>query len=408
MSSINTNRVRIAAMVLLPVVVLALSAFGAAVLINSRADVPHQQPEAAVPTVRVIEAVAQDVRITVRTQGTVQPRRQVTLVPQVSGRIVEVSPSFAVGGFFEADEMLVRIDPRDYDIAIVRAEAQLAEAQSRLRQEEAAAEQARREWAELGRGELTGLAAREPQVLEARARLAAAEADLSGARLNRERTELRAPFAGRVREKIVDLGQYIAPGVTLATLYSVDYAEVRLPLSDEDVRFLDLPLSFRGEEELLQHEPVVTLKARFAGREHEWIGQIVRTEGTIDAGSRMLYAVAQVENPYGREATAADRPPLKVGMFVQAEIEGRATGQSVILPRETIRGAGEVLVVDQDNRLRIRPVELLRSDRERAIVASGVQPGERVCVSLVETVVEGMKVNPITDGPAPQGVGMAR
>jgi membrane fusion protein, multidrug efflux system len=382
--------------VLLPVLVLAASGLGAAVLIQSRPETPHQAREQNIPAVRVIEAAAEDVILTVTTQGTVEPRRQMTLVPQVSGRVIEVSPSFAAGGFFEAEEVLVRIDPRDYDLAIVRAQARLAEAELKLRQEEAAAEQAKREWSELGRGEPTALAARQPQMAEARAWLAAAEADLAESRLNRERTEIRAPFAGRVREKKVDLGQFVSPGVTLATLYSVDYAEVRLPLSDGDLRFVDLPLSFRGEE-VLDHQPAVKLRAVFAGRKHEWTGRIVRTEGTIDPGSRMLYAVAQVDNPYARDESVPDRPPLKVGMFVEAEIEGRPAERAVVLPRGAVRANDEVLVVDPEDRLRVRRVEVLRSDRDRVIVSSGVEPGERVSVSVLETVVEGMRVRPVTD-----------
>lgn len=228
----------------------------------------------------------------------------------------------------------------------------------------------------------------------AAASLREAEAALEQARRDLERTELRAPYAGRVREKLVDVGQFVERGTPVARLYAVDYAEIRLPIPDEEMAFLDLPLDYRGAA----HQgagPTVILRADFAGGRHAWEGRIVRTEGEIDPRSRMIHAVARVDDPYGRGTPG--RPPLHVGLFVEAEILGRELPGAVVLPRAALRGDGRILVVDADDRLRGRQVDVVRVDGEQAIIRSGLAAGERVCVSPLETVTDGTKVRTVAD-----------
>jgi RND family efflux transporter MFP subunit len=346
----------------LPVLVVALGAIGAIAMIAARPDVPTQMPEVRPPLVRVLQVETQETRLSVRTQGTVTPRTESSLVPEVAGRIVSASPAFVEGGFFEKGEVLITIDPRDYELAVVRARARVAEAELRFEREEEEAAVARREWEELGDGEPTRLVLREPQLAEAGAALAAAKADVERAELDLERTRVRAPYTGRIRQKNVDVGQYVTPGTLVALLYAVDYAEVRLPIPDADLAFLDLPLDYRGSASG-KGGPEVILTTSFAGREFRWQGAIVRTEGELDPRSRMVHAVAQVQDPYGRGGEP-DRPPLAVGMFVQAEILGRMTEGVVVLPRSALRGRDQVLVVDEEDRLRFR--RLVRTCRRRA------------------------------------------
>ena len=377
-------------MVVLPLAVLGLGVFATVTMIEAREE-PETKPVETPPLlVRAITVEPETISLKVRAEGTVAPRTESQLVPEVAGRVIEVSPSLAAGGFFEEGEALLKIEAREYDLAVIRANAAIAQAKLRLATERQEAEVARKEWRALGQGEPNPLVVREPQIAEALAALASAEAVLEQAKFDLERTVVRAPYVGRVRSKQVDVGQFVQRGASVATLYSVDFAEVKLPIPDAELEFVNLPLAYRGAAESARG-PAVTLTARFAGREHKWRGRIVRTEGEIDPATRMVHAIAQVEDPYapGRDAR---RPPLAVGMFVEAEIDGRRVSNIVRLPRTALRGDSRVLVVDSTNRLYYREVDIFRLDRDQALVRGGLEPGDRVCVSNIEAAVNGMKV----------------
>ena len=376
--------------VLLPFAVIAVGVIVAVAMIKSRPEPEIREVEAPAPLVRVQTVEIEDLPLIVRSQGTVNPRTESVLVPEVAGRVIGVAASFAAGGFFEENEVLLTIDPHDYRQAVVQAAGLVARAELRLEQERAEAAVAHQEWRDLGEGEATPLTLHEPQLAEAEAAAEAARAVLRGAQRDLGRTEIRAPYAGRVRTKQVDVGQYVTPGTPLATIYAVDYAEVRLPLPDDDLAYLDLPLDYRGENGR-EPGPQVLLRARFAGRSHEWEGRIVRTEGEIDSRSRMVHAVARVKDPYAR-GDDPDRPPLAAGLYVDAEIEGRVASDVVVLPRSAVRGDDIVLVVTPDDRLQFRAVEVIRRTRETVVVTSGLTEGERVCLSPLAAVTEGMRV----------------
>ena len=248
---------------------------------------------------------------------------------------------------------------------------------------------ARREWADLGRGDPNALTLRQPQLEEARAAVAAAEAALDRARRDIDRAAIRAPYAGRVQSKDVDIGQFVTKGTPVARIYAVDSAEIRLPLPDQQLAYLDVALSYRGGGQ--QTGPSVTLSANFAGRQHTWQGRIVRTESEIDPVSRMVHLVAEVRDPYA-PGSDPSRPPLAVGMFVEAEIEGRTVRDIVVLPRAALRGRDQVLVVDESSRLHYRQVEILRSTSDEVLIRGGLAEGDVVCVSPLDTVTDGMAV----------------
>lgn len=217
---------------------------------------------------------------------------------------------------------------------------------------------------------------------EARASLEQAERDLS-------RTELRAPFDGRVRSESVDVGQFVNRGTPVGTVYAVDFAEVRLPIPDADLAFLELPQLYEGASET---EPgaEVLLHAEFAGARHTWRGRVVRTEGEIDPRTRMVHVVARVASPYARDESG--RPPLAAGLFVEAEILGRAENDVFVLPRAALREGSRMLIVDAESRLHWRDVEVVRADREQVVVSSGIRGGEQVCISALEAALDGMQV----------------
>ena len=376
--------------VLLPLGLVALGALGAVAMIKSRSKPEVREFAVHVPLVRVLSVELRDVQLIVTSQGTVSPRTESTLLGEVAGRVTWVAPSFASGGFFEESDVLLKIDSADYRQAVVQARAAVAQAELRLAREQAEADVARDEWSDLGQGTPTSLTLREPQLADAAAALAAARAGLDQTERNLERTEIRAPYAGRIRRKQVDVGQYVTPGTPLVTIYAVDSAEIRLPLPDDELAFVDLPLGYRGESDR-PSGPRVVLRARFAGRTHEWKGQIVRTEGEIDPRSRMIHAVVRVADPYARGGDP-ERPPLAVGLYVDAEILGRVARQVAVVPRSALRGENQVLVVSDEDRLHFRTVEILRTTHDEVIVSSGLEAGERICLSQLAAVTEGMRV----------------
>ena len=380
--------------IILPIAVLIIGVLGAYALVKSREVVQPEPTEAPPPLVRVQSVYPTDFQLIVPAQGTVAPRTQTTLISQVAGQIIAVSPAFANGGFFEKGDVLLTIDPRDYEVAVAQAQVQVAQAKLRLAREEEEAEIAREEWKRLGNGEPTDLVLRKPQIDEARATIAAAEGALMRANLNLQRTQIRAPYPGRVRTKNADVGQYVNPGSPLGQIYAIDYAEVRLPVPDDQLAYLDLPLSFRNNP---HHNPGpdVRFHATFAGREHTYMGRIVRVEGEIDARSGMIALVGRVDNPYRQRDN--NTPPLAVGLFVTAEILGHRAENVVVIPRAALRGKNRVLVVT-GNRLYYRNIDVLRADAENVVVRSGLKSGDQLCVSPIDTVVDGMRVRTVLTG----------
>ena len=381
---------RLLLQILLPVVVLLVGVFGAWTLIEAREEPERQAIEVPPPLVQVLEVQPRALRLTVKAEGTVFPRTQTELVPEVSGRVIWVSPSLASGGFFEKDEVLLKVDRREYELAVVRARSAVAQAKLSLATEQEEAQLARKEWESLGEGEPTPLTFREPQVAQATAMLASSEASLAQAEYDLERTVVKAPYAGRIRTKSVDIGQFVSRGASVARIYAVDYAEIRLPIPDAQLAYVDVPLAFRGQSGEAQG-PKVIVRAQFAGREHQWEGRIVRTEAEIDPQSRMVQAVARVAKPYDQSGRRG-RPPLAVGMFVEAEIQGKWVPSVTALPHIALRNNDQVYVIGPGGRLEFRSVDILRAERGRVLVRSGLKAGERVCVSNLETAVDGMRV----------------
>ncbi len=386
--------------ILVPIIILSVGLLATVVMIKSRKPAPKRPPENFAPLVRVITAEPRDTRLAVTTHGTVEPRTEAAVVAEVAGQILFTAPNFAAGGFFDKGDVMLRIDPVDYELAVVGARSAVAQAKVRLQQEQAQSDLAREEWKQLGSGEANPLATRELQLDEARSALDAAEAKLRQAERNLERATVRAPYACRVRDKSADVGQYVNPQAPLAHIYATDIAEVRLPIPDDELAHLELPIDFRAGRS--RGGPRVQLRATLAGVDRTWTARIDRVEGEIDPRTRMVYVVARVDDPYGRAARKAGAP-LAVGLFVEAEIDGRPVNGAVVLPRSAVRRGDVVLVVDDENRLRFQPVEVLRAGREDVIIGKGLTGGERICISNIETVTDGMLVRTeeLTPGTSP-------
>ncbi len=350
---------------------------------------PVAQEAPPPPMVQVISVAPGNINLTVTSQGTVRPRREINVVSQVDGIVVDVDEHFADGGFFDANTVLVKLEDADYRLERIRAEARVADAAQLVAQEKGRARQAAREWRDLGNAEANDLFLRKPQLAAAQASLAAAQADLEQSRLNLERTAISLPFNGRVRETLVDLGQYVTPGTPIARVYDTDVVEVRVPLTDRQVALLDLPLNFRDADADAADAPVV-LRSRFADQQWEWQGRVARTDASIDVDSRVVYAVVEVQHPFVQDP-ASGRPPLAIGLFVEAEIQGRRLDNVVTLPRNAVRNDGSVLLVDGDDRLASRPVRVLKA-APRQIWVQGLTENDRVVVSQPAVAVDGMAV----------------
>jgi RND family efflux transporter MFP subunit len=351
--------------------------------------------------VEAIPAEMTSLNFSVYSQGSVEPRTETTLVAEVAGQIVSVSPNFISGGFFRQGEVLLQIDPSDYETALLRAQANLASRKARMADEKARSEQALKDWINLGReGEPSDLVLRKPQLAEAQAGVQAAEAELQEAERDLQRTRIRVPYDGLVRSKLVDIGQYVAPGTPLGVTFAIETAEIRLPLSGSDLAYLDLPSATRLDR---AHRVPVTLTTDTAGLGGRWQAEIVRTEGVVDQASRVVYAVAEVVDPYG-VLGRSEQPELIVGTFVRAEIQGLRADDVVVLPRSVLRPDSTVLIANEQRMLEIRPVTVARAEPRDVFISSGIEEGELVVTTSMDAPIPGTRLAISGENPAPSNV----
>ena len=384
MSKIKRRIIHFAVMV----IIIGLGVAGFLALTASKPQLKRSKPPVPVPVVRVFSVETGPRAIVVRGEGTVRPLREIELVPQVGGNVVFVSPVLVDGGEYKKGDVLVRIDPQDYRLAVTLAQAQVKDSESRLRVAEEEAASSIEEWQLLyqsnqktGR-DIPALVAKEPQLAAAKARLAADRADLQKAKLNLARTELRAPFDGRVSQESVDIGQYVTAGKALATLYSTRAAEIVVPFDDESLFWFDVPGFTPGNGD---GSPVKVI-ARIAGLDRSWSGKIMRAEGKLDERTRMINVAVRVENPY------ATKPPLVAGLFVTVEITGHTIENAAVIPRAALRQNNTVWVVDEKGQLTFRQVEIARMETNQVILRSGVADGDQVVTSGLRAVTDGMQV----------------
>ena len=339
--------------------------------------------------VETIPAVARSLNFIVQSQGTVRPRTQTNLVAQVSGIVESVSKSFVAGGFFRAGEVLLQIDPSDYQTALKRAEAALASRKAKLAEEKSRSEQALKDWRNLGRaGDPPDLVMRKPQLADAMANVLAAEADIDKARRDLQRTKISVPYDGLLRERRVDIGQYVTPGTQLGISFAVDTAEIRLPLAADDLAFLNLPAATDTE---IEDYPAVSLSSEVGGVTKTWEAQLIRTEGVLDESSRVLYAVASVVDPYGFLGQSP-QDELRMGTFVRAAIDGRYIDSVVVLPRYVLRNDNTVLVANPEHELEVRQVMVARAEARQVFITDGVNDGELVVTTTLDAPIPGTRL----------------
>ena len=375
----------------LPLMIVTCSLLLAAFFILNKPESDQRRPTTdPALTVAVHEVVARDFQVNVQSYGNVAPRTQSFLVAQVSGRIVEISDKLREGSFFNEGDVLLQIDDRDYVADTKIAAANLADSQRSLAEEAARSVQAMRDWERIGNeGEPGDLVLRKPQLLAAEARVASTDAALAKAKLSLERTQVTAPFAGRVLRKMVDLGQVTGNNTQVAEVYATDFIEVRLPLRDSDLQFIDLPESYRGVNPEANNRLPVTLYSSITGDQKGWHGQVVRTESAIDENSRQLHVVAQIDDPFGEAAVG--RSPLKIGEYVTAELQGKKITDAIIIPADAIYQSSYAYVVEDDVLIR-REIEIGWQNTTEALIVSGLKAGDRLVTTTLGQVTSGLRV----------------
>lgn len=338
-------------------------------------------------TVEVVEVAPANHKLTIESYGTVQPRTQSFLVSQVSGMVTSVADNFRDGAFITEGDVLLTIDERDYLADVNIAEASLADAKQAYAEELARSEQARIDWERIGQGgEPSDLVLRKPQLQAAKARMQSAESALSKAQLSLERTKIVAPFDGRIINSFVDVGQVVGNNTQLTEIYATDYVEIRLPLNDSDLPFIDLPEEYRGASTDPQEQPDVRLISGF-GTGDEWQGKLVRVESTIDVSARQLHVVAQVDDPFSQKQTNA----IKIGQYVTAEIEGKEIAEAVTIPNSAIYQNSFVFVAENGT-LQRREIDIVWQSGAESIIGDGLEFGDRLIVTPLGQVTSGTRI----------------
>ena len=367
-----------------PLIVLGLG-LGAYALLHHTKPEPDKRDEGSRPVnVFVDTATRGPVQLDVLTAGEVRSRASIDLVAQVSGRIVAVSDEFTEGGTVLPDTALLHIEDTDYQLALKQAQARVAEATVAVELSLADADVARKQLRNSPNP--SDLALKKPQVAEARARLLAAEADLEQAHVNLSRTRVTLPFIGRIDSTYVDIGQFVTAGTPLGRAFATDKVEVRLPITDAQLASLDLPIGYvapPGKELLIE------FSAEVANQHQLWHGKLKRLDASIDSATRLLYAIAEVDDPYGSNASETGMP-LAVGLYVNALIRGREITEAIRVPRTALRAGNTLYVLGANGRLDIRNVNVLHSSPQFAVIGDGLQQGEQYIVSTIRNPIPGM------------------
>ena len=370
-----------------PILVILIGSFFA-FIISVSSPKPKKGIELPKPTPVFYEVVTKkNITLKIFTNGEVKPLNEINLISQVSGQIVEAADEFVDGGIIKAGSPLVWIDDRDYKLAVISAESRVAQASKFLEREIAESELAKNDWEELGLGEASPLTLRIPQLKEAEAAEKAALADLEKAKLNLERTIVKLPFQGIIREKRTGVGQFVGAGSVLATAFSTEEVLIALPLTDTELSYLGLPLAY--EEEKPFTGPKVKFLSTVSNKTFEWEGRIVRTAGSIDPPTRLVYVYAEVINPYQQS------PPLAIGMFVDAVIEGKTIKDGFLVPNSAINNNSDIFIINASDSLEIRKIEVLGTENDYVIIKGEISEGERVVVSPLNNAKAGMALKPI-------------
>ena len=381
---INSNNLK----KMYPIFIIIFGLAICSILIFTKPVAKPEEIKRIPPIVQTESLSPESISMAIVSQGTVIPRTESQIYPEIAGRVIYVSPKLYEGSSFKKGDVLLKIDPKDYELSIKSAEANLAAAKTNYSIAKAESESAQEEWDKIGSGKATDLTLKKPQLAQAKSSVEAAEADLERLNRNLEKTEIKAPYDGLVRKKNIDIGTVIAPGYLLASVYATDYIEVKLPIPDEDLIFLDIPLD--GSRIDSDNQPTVLFKGIFGGKEITWEGSIVRMEAEIDPKNRMAILIGRVSKPYD---ISKHEIPLRVGQFVEAEIVGKKFKNIYKINRDLIRNNNEVAIIDKaDSTIDFKAVNIIRYIDDIAFIDKGINSKTPICLTTLDVMYKGMKV----------------
>lgn len=377
----------------LPFLVI-VGAVGGVIALIVTAPKPDKNTEPPLPiAVEIATARAETTTLHVASQGQVKSKNDASVAAQVPGQIIEILPSFEPGAAVKKGEVIARIDPAQFRLAVDRSRSQVARAREALARARSEASLAERDWSDLGlEGDPSDLTLQKPQVNAAIADLRTAEAAVNESQLNLDRTEIRAPFDGRVKARMINVGDFVSTGAPIASIFDVDVAQVRIPLTDSDLAVLGLAPGFTAEADAA---PTARLSAIVAGAPREWTGRLSLIEATVDPTTRLVYALVEVDDPFSAEV------PLTPGLFAGVRIDSSAERELVAIPRSALKKNQHIYIVDKDFSIRARDVTPAMADATTLYFSNGIDAGERVVASFLPSPRDGMKVRDIS-APTPK------
>ncbi len=378
---------------IVPILVIVIALGLTFVLVKSRKTPKPLETPYLGPLVETAELVRSSRRVVVLGTGSAQSRHEVNITPQVKGRVSELSSNMVAGGTIRKGELLFAIESVDYELAIDLARASLAQAELELQRNENLARVARQEWQTLNPGSIeepNPLVVYEPQMKSASAQRDAAVANVQQAEINLQRTRVFAPFNGYVRSEQLEIGQYLNAGSPVATIVGTDQMEIVVPVSLDDLAWLQVP---RNGEILQGSEAEIELQS--GGRNFRWQGAITRAMGEVDPRNRTAHVVVTVADPLAKDGTGRSLlNELLPGMFVEVRLQGEELADVIVVPRGALRDNDTVWIADRENRLHIRTVDIVRRERDEILVRAGLQAGEKIVLTGLTGVAEGMLLRP--------------
>jgi RND family efflux transporter MFP subunit len=372
--------------IIIPIIILTTS-IAAMIGLSSMKEPPEEKPEVDnTPIVAISNISISPMVLKVSSYGMVKPKYETELIAQVNGEIVELNEVFVRGGFVKKNQLLARIDPSDYQAALIDAQASMATAKAALEKELAQGKVAEREWKKMTDTSPTELSLRKPQLAQELARVKAAQASVLRAERNLERTEIRSPYDAMVDSRDIGLGSFVGVGSKIGHVLATKIAEIRLPIADNQLEFLnDQGIGAK-----------VNLVAVFAGKSWQWDAKIVRSEGVVDSKSRMGYLVAELIDPYLLDSNNNMQAPLRFGSYVNAQVMGKNIAQATLVPRHLLSN-GKVAILDEDSKLLYVAIDIVRQQGNDVVVANGLADGDRLIISALDYPVDGMKLALIGD-----------
>jgi len=368
--------------IIIPIVILA-AGVAAMAGFSSMKKPPEEKPEVDnTPIVAVSDISVAPMTLAVNSHGMVAPKYETQLIAQVNGEIVELSDTFVRGGFVKKNQLLARIDPNDYQAALIDAQASMATARAALEKEVAQGKVAEREWKQITDTSPTELSLRKPQLAQELARVKAAQASVLRAERNLERTEIRAPYDAMIDSRNIGLGSFVSIGNKIGHVLATATAEIRLPVADNQLEFL----ANQGVN------AQVNLVGVYAGKATQWDAKIVRSEGVVDNKSRMGYLVAELNDPYQLHSSSNQaKTPLRFGSYVNAKIVGNHIDMATVVPRHLVIN-NKVAILDSESKLHYVVIDIVRQQGSDVIVANGLADGDRLIISALDYPVDGMKL----------------